>query len=88
MTAGGSKVEVEYSAHNADEAMRLLGIAIDGHVPPGGGERAKTLKLATWASQFAISRPGRRAFSDKDRDDIRRYTDDPDKLRWPRGRQV
>lgn len=84
----GSTVEVEHTAHNADTALRILGIAVDGHVPPGGGERAETLKLATWATQAAISRPGRRIISEKDRDDIKRYTVDPDKLRWPRGSRI
>jgi hypothetical protein len=80
------KMEIEHCSNNADAALRLLDIAVDGHVPPGGGGRARTLKLATWAAQFAISRPGRRVFSDKDVEDINRYTLDPEKLRWPRKR--
>jgi hypothetical protein len=35
--------------------------------------------------QAAISRPGRRKLSEKDVDDIKRYTIAPNKLRWPRG---
>ena len=86
-SAGVRKMEVEHCAFNADEAMRLLGVAVDGHVPPGGGEGARTLKVATWAAQLAISRPGRRGFSSKDREDINRFTLDPEKLRWPRARR-
>ncbi len=86
--ACGSRIEMEYNAHNAENALRLLGIAVDGHVPPSGGEAARTLKIATWAGQRAISRPGRHAFSESDRDDIKRYTDQPEKLRWPRGKRT
>ena len=82
------RLEVESDADNADLALQILGIAVYGHVPPGGGEEARTLKLATWATQAAISRPGRRAFTAKDRDDIIRYTVDPEKLRWPRGHRA
>ena len=84
----GARFEVENDSPNADAALRILGIAVDGHVPPGGGEGARTLKLANWAAQAAISRPGRRSLTAKDREDIARYTLDPDKLRWPRGKQA
>jgi len=80
----GVRMEVEHDSPNAEAALRILGIAVDGHVPPGGGEGARTLKLANWAAQAAISRPGRNRFSDKDREDIARYTLDPAELRWPR----
>lgn len=82
----GARMEVEHDSPNAEEALRVLGIAVDGHVPPGGGEGARTLKVATWAAQAAISRPGRHAYTDKDREDVNRYTLDPDKLRWPRAK--
>lgn len=87
-TPGVARMEVEHCNNNADAALRLLDIAVDGHVPPGGGEGARTLKLANWAAQFAISRPGRRGFSDEDLDSIKRYTLDPEKLRWPRKRRT
>lgn len=80
--------EVENDSPNADAALRILGIAVDGHVPPGGGEGARTLKLANWAAQAAISRPGRRGLFARDREDIARYTLDPERLRWPRGKQA
>lgn len=85
---GMPKMEIEHDSPNAEAALRILGIAVDGHVPPGGGEGARSLKLATWAAQHAISRPGRRAFSDKEREEIKRYTRDPENLRWPRGRRT
>lgn len=83
----GARVEIEHDSPNAEAALRILGIAVDGHVPPGGGEGARTLKLATWAAQAGISRPGRRRFTDKDCEDIARYTLDPEKLRWPKARR-
>ena len=82
--AHGAKIEVEYSSNNADAALLILEIAVNGEVPSGGCE---SLKFATWASQLAISRPGRRSISSKSREDIERYTVDPDKLRWPRTRR-
>lgn len=87
-TPGIGKIEVEHDANNADEALRILGIAVDGEVPPGGGEGARILKLATWAAQAGLSRPGRRALTAKERDDIKRYTFAADKLRWPRGKRA
>lgn len=83
----GARMELEHDASNADAALRILGIAVDGHVPPGGGEGARTLKIANWAAQAGISRPGRGGFSDKDREDIARYTLDPEQLRWPKARR-
>lgn len=83
-----ARMEIEHDSPNAEAALRILGIARDGHVPPGGGEGARTLKLATWAAQAGISRPGRRGFSDKDREDIARFTFEPERLRWPRGKRV
>lgn len=83
----GVRMEIEHDSPNAEAALRILGIAVDGHVPPGGGEGARRLKLTNWAAQAGISRPGRKAFTDKDREDIRRYTLDPDELRWPRAKR-
>ena len=85
---GAPRMEIESDSDNADAALRILGIAVDGHVPPGGGEGARTLKLANWAAQAAISRPGRRGFSDKERGDIARFTLDPATLRWPRAKRA
>lgn len=79
------KLEIEHCSSNADRALRLLEIATEEHDMPGGGG-ARTLKLATWAAQLAISRPGRRTLTDKDVDDINRHTVDPQTIRWPRRR--
>lgn len=74
------KVEMHYSSDNANEAMRLLGIA--DHDQEFGGRR---WKLSTWAAQAALSRPGRRKLEDKDIKDITTFTFDSHKLRWPKG---
>ncbi|HVR90386.1 MAG TPA: DUF5681 domain-containing protein [Novosphingobium sp.] len=84
----GARMEIEHDADNANAALKLLGIAVMGHVPPGGGEGARTLKLANWAAQAGISRPGRGGFNDKDREDVAHYTLDPEKLRWPRAKRA
>lgn len=79
--AGPIKVELHHSSDNANEALRILGIADDD--PGFGGQR---LKIHAWATQAALSRPGRRKFFEKDVQDIRFFTFDPETLRWPRGR--
>ena len=84
---GMAKMEIEHDSPNAEAALRILDIAVDGHVPLGGGDGARTLKLTNWAAHAGISRPGRRAFTDKDREDVNRYALDPEKLRWPRVRR-
>ena len=43
------------------------------------------MKLATWAAQAGLSRPGRHKLTLKDVDDVKRDTLDADKLKWPRG---
>ena len=69
-----------YSCDNANEAMRILGIA---EPDPNHLNR---WKVNTWATQAALSRPGRKKFSKRDAESIKFFTDDPDKLHWPRGR--
>ncbi|WP_298021691.1 DUF5681 domain-containing protein [uncultured Parasphingopyxis sp.] len=73
--------EAHYTSDNADEAMRLLGIADDD--PEFG---CKRLKLHAWATQAALSRPGRRKLSRQSVDNIKLFTFDAEMLRWPRGR--
>ena len=73
--------EVHHSSDNANEAMRLLGIA-----EQDADFGAKRIKVHTWATQAALSRPGRRKFARKDVDDIKFFTFDAETLRWPRGR--
>jgi hypothetical protein len=73
-------LEQHYSADNANQAMRILGIAApDPRFP-------SRWKVSAWATQAALGRPGRRKFSDKDVKDIKFFTSDPETLRWPRGR--
>lgn len=74
------KVEHHYHSDNAHEATRILGIA---EPDPGFPNR---WKVHSWATQAALSRPGSRKLSDKDVRDIKFFTFDPEKLRWPRGR--
>ena len=73
-----------HDSDSADEAMQLLGIASIEEAPDGMGWGHRKLKLETWAAQAAISRPGRRALTQKDRDDAKILTRDPEKLKWPR----
>lgn len=72
--------EIHHCADNANEAMRLLGIAEPDETHPN------RWKVNAWATQAALSRPGRRKFSKSDVESIRFFTNDSDKLRWPRGR--
>nr|WP_166179970.1 DUF5681 domain-containing protein [Altererythrobacter segetis] len=79
-------MEVEHDADNADEAMRILGIATLDKTEDSGGYWSTHLRLATWATQAALSRPGRRRLTEKDVEDIKRLTCSPERLKWPRGR--
>lgn len=74
-------ITVEHHSHsdNANEATRILGIA---EPDPGFESR---WKVHTWATQAALSRPGNRKLAEKDVKDIKFFTFDPEKLRWPRG---
>jgi hypothetical protein len=70
---------------NADAALLLLGIATQN---PGRADikadRAQLL-LESWAVQAALRRRrGVRRLGEKEKDDIRRRTRDPDNLQWPR----
>ena len=77
------RLEREYASDNAEEAMRLLGII---EAEAGWGDGNPRYKVATWAAQAAISRPGRRKFDGKAVEDIEFFTIDGPKLKWPRGR--
>jgi hypothetical protein len=74
-----------YDSNSADEAMELLGIASMEEAPPGVGWGHRKRKLETWAAQAAISRPGRRQLSEKNRSDAKLMIKNPDKLKWSRG---
>lgn len=80
------KWEIEHDSDNANEAMLLLGIAEYGDASPGGGPATRPFRLATWAAQAALSRPGRRTLTDKEVDEVTRTTLHPDRLKWPRRR--
>lgn len=82
------RVDHEHDSDNADEAMCLLGITEREKLDGAGDSRHDRLKVSTWAAQAAISRPGRRKFSQKDTEDIHRLTMEPGKLKWPRGTAV
>lgn len=71
---------------SADEAMELLGIASYEEAPPGTGWGHRKRKLETWATQAAISRPGRKSIADQHVQNARLYTKSPDMLKWPRSR--
>lgn len=73
------KTEMHYTSDNADDAMRLLGIA---DAEPGSD--GKRVKLRAWATQAALSRPGRRQYKSKDIDNIKTFTFDEGTLKWPR----
>ena len=70
---------------NADAALLLLGIA--AHNPARAdvcGDRAQLL-LEPWAVQAALRRRrGGSRLTDREREEIRRCSRDPEKLRWPR----
>lgn len=79
-------VERHHDSDNAKEAMRILGIA---DYDPGWAGQDPTrmrMKVTAWAAQAGLSRPGRRRLGQKDVDDIRFFTFDSDKLKWPKGR--
>ncbi len=71
-----------YDSDSANEAMRLLGITgIDDSEEGWWKDRPK---LATWVTQAALSRPGRRRIDDKTLADVRRSTLNPERLKLPR----
>lgn len=75
-------LSIIYDSDSADEAMRLLGITgIDDSEMGWWKDRPK---LATWATQAALSRPGKRTMDEKTLDNVRRSTLNPDRLKWPR----
>lgn len=82
-----ARMQIDYDSDNANEPMLLLGIAEYGEAPSGGGPATRPFRLSTWASQLAISRPGRRPLTDRQIEDIKRQTNNSDRLRWPRKRR-
>ena len=76
----------EEDPRNADAAMLVLGVTVPDPTWEGPCEYGIRMKLATWAAQAGISRPGRRPLSDKDRETIKRQTNNSEALKWPRQR--
>lgn len=76
-------VSHHHDADNADKAMRILGII---ERDPAWGDEHPRDRIALWATQAALSRPGRKKFDKKEIDSIKQFTMDSDKLKWPRGR--
>jgi hypothetical protein len=76
----------ERTSDNANEAMSILGIADHDPGPPDLEVKRRTMRLASWATQAALGRPGRRKFDHSTVKDIKLFTRDSDTLRWPPGR--
>ncbi|MFZ1741711.1 MAG: DUF5681 domain-containing protein [Pontixanthobacter sp.] len=76
------RVELKHHhlAKNANEALRILGIA---KPEPDFPSR---WKVHAWATQAALRRPGRKKFEQSEVDSIKFFTFDSDTLKWPRGR--
>jgi hypothetical protein len=71
---------------NADAAVLLLGIAAPNTARADIDADRVQLLLEPWAVQAALRRRrGGQSLADRERDEIRRCTRDPDCLRWPRG---
>jgi Family of unknown function (DUF5681) len=71
---------------NADAALLLLGIAAPNPARADIGADRAQLLLQPWAVQAAFRRRrGGNRLTDRECDEIRRCTRDPDSLRWPRG---
>lgn len=74
-------VSHHHSSDNANEALKALEII--GDDPGFGGKR---LMVHTWATQAALARPGRKKFQPNNVKDIKFFTFQHEKLRWPPGR--
>lgn len=72
--------EAHHCADNANEAMRILDIAQPDPTHPN------RWRVTTWATQAALSRPGRRKFSQRDVESVNMFTINSDELKWPPGR--
>jgi hypothetical protein len=71
---------------NANAALLILGIASRDPKDYGPNDQYERLQLEPWAVQAALGRRrGGSKLEEKDIQEIRRCTRDPDSLRWPRG---
>ncbi|MCK0127515.1 DUF5681 domain-containing protein [Erythrobacter sp. F6033] len=75
----------EQSAHNATEALAILGMIETEPEPSLGSDAEPRWKVTTWAAQAGLSRPGKRQLEAKDISDIKFFTKGSERLRWPRG---
>lgn len=75
----------EADPRNADDAMLLLGITVADPAWPDECQYGKRMKVATWAAQAGISRPGRARLSDRQIEDVKRNALAADELKWSRG---
>ncbi|TAJ36639.1 MAG: hypothetical protein EPO55_21405 [Reyranella sp.] len=71
---------------NADEALKILGIATHDESRDGWGDERDPLLLEPWGVQAALSRRrGGERLRNEEAADIKRSTRSADRLRWPRG---
>jgi hypothetical protein len=71
---------------NVDAALLLVGIAAPNPARAEfSSDRAQLLLEPRWVQAALHRRRGGERLTDKERDEIRRCTRDPDTLRWPRG---
>lgn len=76
------EVKIAHEGRTADEALLLLGIAIEVEKSAGWpADREPLLKLQPWVAEEGFRRSRRRTISEKDMTDIRRCTFDPESLR-------
>ena len=80
------KQHISPDPDNADAALLLLGIAMPNTARADVSADRAQLLLEPRAAQAALHRRrGGQRLTDRERDEIRRCTRDPDSLRWPRG---
>jgi len=82
---GPMKWHWEADPRNADEAMLLLGITVPDPSWTRECGYGVRMKLANWAAQAGVSRPGHRKLSSKEIESIERQTINAERLKWPRG---
>lgn len=85
---GGVKIIKEHEGYsdNAKKALAILGII---EAEPSTDDSAEyRWRVANWAAQAGLSRPGKRNLATKDVNDIKFFAKDSESLRWPRGSGV
>ena len=73
------RIENEHDSDNANEAMLILDIA-----QYAGPDDNRRMRVSTWAAQAGLSRPGRPPLSEKEVGNVKFFTLEPDKLKWPK----